>query len=118
MDNDVSRRNIIGYQGKVQFNSTKTENQTQAVKKNNINNNTQNTDAMAFLGTMGYAQVKMGQNSIRNSVMSFCADPYNAKAQIDFQDSLMKNNGYDIWKAMKISDSIFKGLSDKSTYRN
>lgn len=86
----------------------------------NPSDRTADTDSLGCLGAMGCAQVNMGRNvppSVRNSVEEFVNDPFNAEAQIEFCDGLMRDKGYDVWKAMKITDNVFRGLESEDTYR-
>lgn len=76
-----------------------------------------------FLGALGCAQVNMHSKagfvnpSVRKSVEEYMKDPFAAEAKIELEDNLMQNQGYDVWKAMKISDKLFSGLGNSDTYK-
>ncbi len=74
-------------------------------------------EAMNCLGAMGCAQVNMQKNSVKKSTEEFMNDPFLAETKMDFCDNLVKD-GYDIFKAMEITDNVFKCLKEENTYRN
>ncbi len=75
------------------------------------------SEAMQCLGAMGCAQVNMQKNSIRKSTEEFMNDPFLVETKMNFCDSLV-NDGYDVFKAMEITDNFFNCLKDENTYRD
>ena len=53
--------------------------------------------AMECLGAMGCAQVNMQKGSVKKSVEEFMSDPFLAQTKMDFCDSLVEDEGYDIF---------------------
>ena len=78
------------------------------------------TDSLGCLGAMGCAQVNMGRNvspSVRKSVEEFVKDPFAAEAKMDFCEAMVRDKNYDVWKAMEITDNVFRGLESEDTYK-
>ena len=79
------------------------------------------TDSLGCLGAMGCAQVNMGRNvspSVRKSVEEFVKDPFAAEAKMNFCEAMAEYEKYDVWKAMEITDKVFKALGKEDTYRD
>ena len=76
------------------------------------------SNAMECLGAMGCAQVNMQKGSVKKSVEEFMDDPFLAQTKMNFCDSLVEDEGYDIFQAIEITDNFFKSLKDEDTYRN
>ena len=115
MNNDISR-DITSY-SKVQVPTGRIEltKTTETVPMEEIE---VDFNAMDCLGIIGYAQVNMRRNdSVRKSVEQFTNDPFKAEAKMEFCDSLIKDRGYDVWQAIKISDAFFGSLEKQDTYR-
>ena len=78
-------------------------------------------ESMAFLGSLGCAQVNMNnlpQNkSVRTSVETFLKDSDFVQSHVEICDELVKK-GYPLEIAIKKTDDIFKILQDKKTYNS
>ncbi len=77
------------------------------------------TDSLGCLGAMGCAQVNMGRvsPSVRKYVEEFVKDPFAAEAKMNFCEAMAEYEKYDVWKAMEITDNVFRGLESEDTYK-
>lgn len=77
-------------------------------------------DSMAFLGSMGCAQVKMDNASlcsrIANSVAEFKENPDLVNLHTSFCDDLIEK-GYSLENAVRCTDAVFRGLKNEETYK-
>lgn len=125
MNNDISR-DITSMSSKMQIPTSRvslSKISDEATMSEKVAENTSDALNLNFLGTLGHAQVNMHSRpesitpSVRKSVEEFVKDPFNAEARVELEDGLMQNQGYDVWKAMKISDRFFTGLRSSDTYK-
>lgn len=115
MSNDISR-DLTSYD-KVKIPSGRIES-TKTTESISVSEELKTgSEAMQCLGAMGCAQVNMQKNSIRKSTEEFMNDPFLYETKMNFCDSLIKD-GYDIFKAMEITDNFFDCLKDENTYRD
>ncbi len=115
MSNDINNNiKIIGAQKRNNNPVQKTflqQNQTDEAEKNA-------QSSLNFLGTLGCAQVNMDNlrhERIKTALKELKADPILVQTHVETCDSLVQR-GYPLEEAIKITDRIFKTLSDKNTY--
>ena len=117
MNNDIVHLNMGAKNAN--NNSSNHTSKAQVASSNVCANDSSMQDSMKFLGTMGCAQVNMGNLSssttTRQAMEKFIQNPEYVQAHVDFCDSLVAR-GYKLEEAIEKSDLFFGTLKNKNIY--